>query len=689
MLDKYGIKFVLVIISLIVAIITGILISLALTTSHFVTDTIETKSKSAMTTFQKSVELLKISALHRAQMIAGIHEIADAVIKRNKAEMLEIIEELGIDMDFIAICDVNGNVIARSHSDEQGDNLMYQESVRIPLTTGQGVADMEEGTTVALSTRGSAAIKTRNGKIVGVVTCGQDLSHTEHVDLIKEESGCDITFFAGDTRISSTIIDNEGNRVIGTKASDSVIEKVLKNKEDLESRINLFGKIYNAIYSPIVVNDKAIGMYFAGLHIDSTIMQERIMMALIVFSIVLLCCVIFITAVVIKYTVNKKVWYENILDCIPFPLSITDMKRNWTFINKPVEDFLGVNRASVLGKQCSNWGAGICLTENCGINRLECGQNQTFFNQQGMDFEVISSYLTNTKGKKVGHIEIVEDMTELFAKQRAEKELMEKLNRDNEARQELAQEINKLSASFVEKSDNIVESAKVLADNSVKQTSNVGNLHGSISEIAQKTKANTNNANKAAELANKIKEDALKGSEQMGKLTKAVEEINESTQAISKVIQLIEDIASQTDILALNAAIEAARAGDSGRGFAIVADEVSKLASQSTSSVKETNSFIKKSIEKSVLGVDIAKETALALQEIVSGIQINSQLTKEIVDGSEEQNKSIDIINVGIAEILESVQQNSATAEEFSAESEAINSDSMTLKQLMNNFNNA
>jgi methyl-accepting chemotaxis protein len=71
--------------------------------------------------------------------------------------------------------------------------------------------------------------------------------------------------------------------------------------------------------------------------------------------------------------VDKTFWYEQILDSIPFPLSVTDMNMNWTFINKPVEDMLKVKRKDILGKQCSNWGAAICKTKNCGI---ECLRNK-------------------------------------------------------------------------------------------------------------------------------------------------------------------------------------------------------------------------------------------------------------------------------------------------------------------------
>jgi methyl-accepting chemotaxis protein len=305
-----------------------------------------------------------------------------------------------------------------------------------------------------------------------------------------------------------------------------------------------------------------------------------------------------------------------------------------------------------------------------------------------MDFQVDTSYLTDARNKKTGHVEIVQNITELIKTQKESEALLEEMRIKNEKEANLIKDINEVSNSFVQASENIVNSAKMLADNSTMQTSSIGKLYESISEIAQKTKNNTDNANKAAELASRVKNDALKGSEQMEKLTNAVKEINESTQAISKVISLIEAISSQTDILALNAAIEAARAGEAGRGFAIVADEVSKLATQSTNSVRETNTFIEHSVEKAIVGVDIAKATAAALQEIVTGIDANTQLSKEIVDLSKEQSEAIDMINAEIEQVLQSVQQNAATAEEFAAESEAMKDRSSTLKQLTEDFGN-
>ncbi|HEX7713322.1 MAG TPA: methyl-accepting chemotaxis protein [Bacillota bacterium] len=110
--------------------------------------------------------------------------------------------------------------------------------------------------------------------------------------------------------------------------------------------------------------------------------------------------------------VERVFWYESLLDAVPFPLSVTDNEMNWTFINKPVEDMLGIKRKAAIGQPCSNWNANICRTEDCGIACLKRNKPQTFFDQQGRNFQVDSSYITNTKGQRIGHIEVVQDITE-------------------------------------------------------------------------------------------------------------------------------------------------------------------------------------------------------------------------------------------------------------------------------------
>jgi methyl-accepting chemotaxis protein len=109
--------------------------------------------------------------------------------------------------------------------------------------------------------------------------------------------------------------------------------------------------------------------------------------------------------------VDKIFWYEQLLDAVPFPLSVTDANMNWTFINKPVEQFLGLKRRDVLGKSCHNWNASICRTKDCGIECLRAGKPQTTFNQAGRDFQVDTAFIHNARGERIGHIEVVQETT--------------------------------------------------------------------------------------------------------------------------------------------------------------------------------------------------------------------------------------------------------------------------------------
>ncbi len=132
---------------------------------------------------------------------------------------------------------------------------------------------------------------------------------------------------------------------------------------------------------------------------------------LIVLAAISLVGAISFGLVVTKKIKDKYHWYESVLDSIPFPISVTDIDMNWTFINKPVEDMLGIKRIEVLGKQCENWNAKICKTANCGIARLRSGELQTQFEQLGMDFQVDTAYIKDRKGRNVGHIEVVQDIS--------------------------------------------------------------------------------------------------------------------------------------------------------------------------------------------------------------------------------------------------------------------------------------
>ncbi len=112
--------------------------------------------------------------------------------------------------------------------------------------------------------------------------------------------------------------------------------------------------------------------------------------------------------------IRLSTWYKSILDAIPFPMSVTDMNMNWTFINHATENMLNVTLNEVKGKHCSNWGANICSTDQCGIELLKKGVHYSIFEQSGGHFRTDVSYITTPEGDKIGHVEIVTDVTEII-----------------------------------------------------------------------------------------------------------------------------------------------------------------------------------------------------------------------------------------------------------------------------------
>ena len=108
---------------------------------------------------------------------------------------------------------------------------------------------------------------------------------------------------------------------------------------------------------------------------------------------------------------EKVFWFESLLDSLPYPISVTDMDMNWTFVNTAVEDMLGKKRREVMGMQCANWGSSMCGTHDCNIRQMERGTPSIVF-VDGNDFhQVDTCYINNSRGEKIGHVELVRDIT--------------------------------------------------------------------------------------------------------------------------------------------------------------------------------------------------------------------------------------------------------------------------------------
>ncbi|WED23888.1 methyl-accepting chemotaxis protein [Vibrio sp. JC009] len=341
-------------------------------------------------------------------------------------------------------------------------------------------------------------------------------------------------------------------------------------------------------------------------------------------------------------------FYEQIIDAIPNPLSVTDMDMKWTFLNKAATDPLGITRHDVMGQHCSNWGANICNTEDCGVNCLRKGKPVTFFHQWDKDFRVDSAYLTGLKGEKIGHIEIVQEISEKVA--------LQGVYHDVEA----------ISENLTSGANNLNDASHALTVGSTQQAASITQIGSSVNEVLAQASDNAQRAARASKVSTQTQNAANHAVSEMQELEIAMAAINQSSDAISEIINVIDDIASQTNLLALNASIEAARAGEMGRGFAVVADEVRKLAERSTEAASESAQYIQTSVENVKKGNDISQQCVTALNQIVDQVGEISHTVGEIDSASQSQADGLTQINQGMSEIDEVVHSTATSAEETS-----------------------
>ncbi len=201
-------------------------------------------------------------------------DLADAIADKDTKLLQEIARTLlsNNSLEVLTIADVNGNVLARGHSEKVGDSVANQINVKKALA-GEVSAGIEEGTVVKFSIRAGAPVKV-DGRIVGTVTPGIDLTATNaFVDKIKQQFNVECTIFKSEERASTTLEKN-GKRMVGTKLDNPVIiDTVLNKGQKFFNKNTIDGRIYNTAYWPLQGADGKIGgMLFIG--VDRTVLEK-------------------------------------------------------------------------------------------------------------------------------------------------------------------------------------------------------------------------------------------------------------------------------------------------------------------------------------------------------------------------------------------------------------------------------
>lgn len=276
-------------------------------------------------------------------------------------------------------------------------------------------------------------------------------------------------------------------------------------------------------------------------------------------------------------------------------------------------------------------------------------------------------------------------------------------------------QVSESSAAVASASTQISSSTEELAAGAQEQSSQASEVATAVEEMTKTLGETNQNIRKVADGAKDAKESARKGGDVVGQTISGMKRIAEvvnqsasqvkilgaSSDKIGEIIGVIDDIADQTNLLALNAAIEAARAGEQGRGFAVVADEVRKLAERTSKATKEIASMIRQiqsdtnqavaSMEKGTqevgTGITLAEQAGTMLNDIVGNAQSVADMVGQIAAASEQQSSASEQISKNVEAISTVTQQSASGTQQIARTAEDLNRLTENLQEILGKFN--
>ena len=397
--------------------------------------------------------------------------------------------------------------------------------------------------------------------------------------------------------------------------------------------------------------------------------------------------------------------YSNALNGLGVPVMCCDKNNNIVYLSAAAQQIMGGN---LLGRAC----AGELKSDHCeagkcfGLramsqNAVVSGETTLHPCGQTIEAKMVAVPLYNTKHEAVGFMEIMTDLTAIKAQQatmlRVARDAGEIASRVAAASEELAAQVEQISRGAEVQRERVESTASAMTE----MNSTVLEVARSAGQASDQSENTRLKADEGATLVNKVVRSINDVNAVALSLQNNMTELGQQAESIGGVMNVISDIADQTNLLALNAAIEAARAGEAGRGFAVVADEVRKLAEKTMQATHEVGSNIQaiqtsaqtniSSVSNAVKNIgqatDLANASGQALNEIVTLAGANSSVVASIAAAAEEQSatseeisRAIEEINKVVAETSEGMLQSSAAVQDLSQQAQQLHKIMGTLK---------
>ncbi|MCL2006047.1 MAG: methyl-accepting chemotaxis protein [Planctomycetaceae bacterium] len=595
-----------------------------------------------------------------ADQVNGLSKNIDmiaAVQDEDRDKIHEIVRDFASNRkcDFFTILCPQGNVIYRSNNPARfGDPLVNDlRSARETLATRRPCVFFESTESIKLAIRAASPVFDGDGNLLAVLTGGFRLDLDYWVDEMQRLSDAACSVFLGDERIATTLRrpDKPDERAVGTKLDNpEVYNKVFRNREVEFREVPVLGVNMKAYYAPVFNEGdrETMGMLFAGIPTarQTALVRQNMWLSLSITGIGLL-----IFGGILYFVVGR----------ISKPLTIITNYMNGAGTTGDLrvrpEDAESIKRIST-------------AKDEIGQITFATSKFITHVGRIARDLETVA------KGDLTVPIEVLSERDGLGV---ALEHTINSLN-------SLFGEISRSAEKVATGSGEVSTAAQSLADGAQHSAASLEEITASMSEISSQTKQNAESAAQARDLAQSASKAAGEGQGAMQEMTTAMGRIMQNSKEIQRVIQVIDDIAFQTNLLALNAAVEAARAGQHGKGFAVVAEEVRNLASRSAKAARETSDLIVKSGSEIEKGGDVATHTAKVLNTIVDQIKQTTDLVAGIAIASNEQAQGVNQITIGLQQIDQVTQQNTATAEESASAANEMSGQSAMLAKLIDQF---
>ncbi len=444
------------------------------------------------------------------------------------------------------------------------------------------------------------------------------------VDKIKSNSGMDVTFFYGDERIMTSAKDANGDRVLGSRAGDKIVEKVLKGGEEyFSSAVSIEGELNYGYFMPVHQNNsdnQIIGMIFVGTNLKEKEAVVKRILSSICSSVIVVMLICIAVGIRLAGSMSRNI------------------RKSIQVVGRLAEGNLDVWVDDKLLKKKDEIGelsrVTITLRDTMRSTIKEITDNAKALLEAS---QLLGTAADNTNGTM------------------------------NDVRTAVSQVVDN-SQLQAENSQSTSEQMKIMGDN-ITETSNEAEL---LSGNAASMQSSSEKASKTLLSLRQINEDVKKI---IGEVQEQTNRTNESVKKIQAATTFINSIAEDTGLLSLNASIEAARAGDSGRGFAVVAEQIKNLSEQSNESSKEieaTAEVLRADSEKAVQAMQQMQEIIASQSE---SMQETQQVVAEVIEEIAGSMKSIAQIKES-SERLEGARNEVLQAVEHLSEISAENLDS-------------